>query len=56
MAKVAVVVTADRVTERSFDLPIATFSQTVVVMAPVSIVSAAETLGSSGLDQQPRDR
>jgi hypothetical protein len=47
MAKVAVVVTADRVTERSFDLPIATFSQTVEVMAPVSIVSAAETLGSS---------
>jgi hypothetical protein len=47
MAKVAVVVTADHVTDRSFDLPIATFSQTVVVMAPVSIVSAAETLGSA---------
>ena len=46
MAKASVVVTADGVTQRSFDLPIATVTQTVEVMAPASIVSSAETLGS----------
>ena len=34
-------------TERSLDLPLATLTQTVEVMAPASIVSAADTLGSS---------
>jgi hypothetical protein len=47
MAKASVVVTADGVTQRSFDLPIATVTQTVEVMAPASIVSSAETLGSA---------
>ena len=46
-AKASVVVTADAVTQRSFDLPIATITQTVEVIAPASIVSAAETIGSS---------
>src|SRR5260370_23897085 len=47
MAKASVVVTADGVTQRSFDLPIATVTQTVELMAPTSIVSSAETLGSA---------
>ena len=33
--------------ERSLDLPLATLTQTVEVMAPTAIVSAADTLGSS---------
>ena len=43
----AVTVAADAVTERSLDLPLATMTQTVEVMAPASIVSAADTLGTS---------
>ena len=45
--RAAVVVTADTATERSLDLPLATLTQTVEVMAPASIVSAADTLGSA---------
>jgi hypothetical protein len=45
--KAVVTVTPDRATERSFDLPIATVTQTVEVMAPASIVSAAETLAAA---------
>lgn len=47
IARAAVGVTADATTERSLDLPLATLTQTVEVMAPASIVSAADTLGSS---------
>jgi hypothetical protein len=47
VARAAVVVSADQTTERSLDLPLATLTQTVEVMAPTSIVSAADTLGSS---------
>jgi hypothetical protein len=47
VARAAVVVTADATTERSLDLPLATLTQTVEVMAPASIVSAADTLGSA---------
>ena len=46
-ARAAVVVAADTPTERSLDLPLATLTQTVEVMAPASIVSAADTLGSA---------
>ena len=42
-----VVVAADVTTERSLDLPLATLTQTVEVMAPASIVSAADTLGAA---------
>ena len=45
--RAAVVVTPDATTERSLDLPLATLTQTVEVMAPASIVSAADTLGSA---------
>ena len=47
VARAAAVVTADATTERSLDLPLATLTQTVEVMAPASIVSAADTLGSA---------
>jgi hypothetical protein len=47
VARAAVVVSADAVTERSVDLPLATMTQTVEVMAPATIVSAADTLGTS---------
>jgi hypothetical protein len=47
VARAAVVVSADQTTERSMDLPLATLTQTVEVMAPTSIVSAADTLGRS---------
>src|SRR5580765_6759017 len=47
IARAAVAVTGDATTERSLDLPLATLTQTVEVMAPTSIVSAADTLGSS---------
>lgn len=47
VARASVVVTADTTTERSLDLPLATLTQTVEVMAPASIVSAADTLGSA---------
>ena len=47
MAKASAVVTSDATTERSLDLPLATLTQTVEVMAPASIVSAADTLGAS---------
>ena len=47
VSRAAVVVTADATTERSLDLPLATLTQTVEVMAPASIVSAADTLGSA---------
>jgi hypothetical protein len=47
MAKAAVVVASDATTDRSLDLPLATLTQTVEVMAPASIVSAADTLGSA---------
>jgi hypothetical protein len=46
-ARAAVVVAADIPTERSLDLPLATLTQTVEVMAPASIVSAADTLGAA---------
>ena len=47
VAKVAAVVMSDTTTARSIDLPLATLTQTVEVMAPASIVSAADTLGGS---------
>ncbi|MCU1382957.1 MAG: Outer rane receptor for ferrienterochelin and colicin, partial [Acidobacteria bacterium] len=47
VARAAVSVAADATTERSMDLPLATLTQTVEVMAPASIVSAADTLGTS---------
>ena len=47
VARAAVVVAADATTERSMDLPLATLTQTVEVMAPATIVSAADTLGSA---------
>lgn len=47
VGRAAVVVTADATTERSLDLPLATITQTVEVIAPASIVSVAETIGSS---------
>jgi len=47
IGRAAVVVGADSTTERSLDLPLATLTQTVEVMAPASIVSAADTLGSA---------
>jgi hypothetical protein len=47
MVKATVVVTASATAERSLDLPIATVTQTVEVMAPTSVVSAADTLGRS---------
>jgi hypothetical protein len=47
VARAAVVVMADATTDRPLDLPLATLSQTVEVMAPASIVSAADTLGNS---------
>jgi hypothetical protein len=47
MAKAAAVVTADGTTQVPLDLPIANITQTVEVVAPVSIVSAAETLGTT---------
>ena len=47
VARAAVAVAPDATTERSLDLPLATLTQTVEVMAPASIVSAADTLGSS---------
>lgn len=47
VARAAVVVAPDATTERALDLPLATLTQTVEVMAPASIVSAADTLGSS---------
>ncbi len=47
VARAGVAVTPDTTTERSLDLPLATLTQTVEVMAPASIVSAADTLGSA---------
>lgn len=47
VARVAVVVSPGQTTERSLDLPLATLTQTVEVMAPATIVSAADTIGSS---------
>ena len=47
MAKATAAVASDTTTERSLDLPLATLTQTVEVMAPASIVSAADTLGAS---------
>jgi len=47
VARASVVVAADTTTERSLDLPLAMLTQTVEVMAPATIVSAADTLGSS---------
>jgi hypothetical protein len=47
VARETVVVSPDTTTERSLDLPLAMLTQTVEVMAPASIVSAADTLGSS---------
>ena len=47
VARAAVVVAPDATTERSLDLPLATLTQTVEVMAPASIVSAADTLGAA---------
>ena len=47
VARASVVVSPDTTTERSLDLPLATLTQTVEVMAPATIVSAADTLGSA---------
>ncbi|MFI5178493.1 MAG: TonB-dependent receptor domain-containing protein [Vicinamibacterales bacterium] len=47
MAKATAVVTADGTTEVGLDLPIANVTQTVEVVAPMSIVSAAETLSTA---------
>ncbi len=47
VARVSVTVTAGTTTEKSLDLPLATLTQTVEVMAPATIVSAADTLGTS---------
>ena len=47
VARAAIVVAPDATTERSLDLPLATLTQTVEVMAPAAIVSAADTLGSA---------
>ena len=47
VTRAAVVVAPDATTERSLDLPLATLTQTVEVMAPASIVSAADTLGAA---------
>jgi hypothetical protein len=47
VSRASVVVTSEATTDRSLDLPIATLTQTVEVMAPTSIVSAADTLGSA---------
>src|SRR5580765_5920441 len=47
LGRVTAVVVLNTTTEQSIDLPIATLTQTVEVMAPTAIVSAADTLGSS---------
>jgi hypothetical protein len=47
MAKVAAVVSSDKPTDLAIDLPVAAVTQTVEVFAPLSIVSAADTIGSS---------
>ncbi len=47
VARAAVVVISDATTDRSLDLPLATLTQTVEVIAPASIVSVADTLGAS---------
>jgi hypothetical protein len=47
VGRAAVVVLPAATTERSLDLPLATLTQTVEVMAPATIVSAADTLGSA---------
>jgi hypothetical protein len=47
VARAAVIVAPNATTERSLDLPIATVTQTVEVMAPATIVSAADTLGAA---------
>ena len=47
VVRAAVAVTPDATTERSLDLPLATLTQTVEVMAPASIVSAADSLGAA---------
>jgi hypothetical protein len=47
VARAPVVVVADQTTEKSLDLPLATLTQTVEVMAPAAIVSSADTLGGS---------
>jgi hypothetical protein len=47
IGRAAVVVDADKTTERTHDQPLATLTQTVEVMAPASIVSAADTIGSA---------
>ncbi len=47
MTRATAVVAAEATTELSLDLPLATLTQTVDVMAPASIVSSADTLGSS---------
>ena len=49
MAKAIVIVTADGAAERLFDLPIATVTQTVEVIAPAGIVSSADTPNGSAL-------
>jgi hypothetical protein len=46
LTRAGVIVTGSSTTERSLDLPLATVTQTVEVMAPASIVSSADTLGS----------
>ena len=47
VARASVIVAANATAERSLDLPLATVTQTVEVMAPATIVSAADTLGSA---------
>ena len=53
LGRVTAVVVLNTTTEQSIDLPIATFTQTVEVMAPTAIVSAADTLRSVRVDQRP---
>jgi hypothetical protein len=45
--RVTAVVVLNTTTEQSIDLPLATLTQTVEVMAPTAVVSAADTLGSA---------
>ena len=47
LGRATAVVVLNTTTEQSIDLPLATLTQTVEVMAPTAVVSAADTLGSA---------
>jgi hypothetical protein len=47
MGRTPVAVASDKTAEVNINLPLATYTQTVEVVAPTSIVSAADTIGSS---------